>query len=283
MLKYQRVGALVNRQLTVKYVHLASTVWFVLSAAYILVFVLRQAGFSWLVLFSFSGHSLLLVLLLTSLYLFAMFRGVDRNQKITVEHPLTTTSAYALFYDISPFLGGCAGWFATVGLVRPSAVGPSIALGTLCATFLVWILVDPAVALAERLLPASRAHWHQRLAKAEQLRIERSRQRMQLLANVEETERKQRDEWTGPLLAHAERLAEALACVNTDPQSQQQKARQLGLLAWQTGGINCMRQLHEMALNSYRRRHGDQSAMVDFIPTWWDGIGTWRNQLLEAS
>jgi hypothetical protein len=258
-------------------------VWFLFGAGYLLAIMLRQAGFSWLVLFSFSGYSLLLVLVLTSLYLFAIFKGVDRNQKITIEHPLTTTGAYCLFYDITPFLGGFAGWLATLGSERPSVVGPFIALGTLCATFLVWVVIDPSVALAERLLPASRAHRRQRLAEAEQLQIEHHRRQMQLLADVEENERRQRAEWTGPLGAHAERLAKALNDVNTNPQLEQQTARQLGLLAWQMGGINCMRQLHEMALNTYQRRYGDQSSMVDFIPAWWDGIGTWRSQLLEVS
>ena len=75
-----------------KLVHLASTTWFMLCMGYILVLALRQAGIHWWVIFSLSGHSALLIFLLISLYLFAIFRGVGSNQRIEMEHPLTSTN-----------------------------------------------------------------------------------------------------------------------------------------------------------------------------------------------
>jgi len=91
-----------------KWLHFASTGWFMLCVGYILVSALRQAGVHWWVIFSLSGFSAIFVFLLIGLYLFAIFRGVDRNQKIEIEHPLTNTNYYLAFYDISPLLGGFA-------------------------------------------------------------------------------------------------------------------------------------------------------------------------------
>src|SRR4030042_5712444 len=90
-------------------IHLASTVWFMLCVAYVLAVALRQKGFNWWVIFSLSGFSALGILILTSLYLFALFRGVSSAQHIAVEHPLTSTPHYMGFYVAAPLLGGLAG------------------------------------------------------------------------------------------------------------------------------------------------------------------------------
>ncbi len=88
---------------TLKSIHLAGTAWFILCVGYILVFALRQAGVHWWIIFSLSGHSTLLVLLLVSIYSFALFRGVGRSQTIEAEHPLTSTNYYTVFYIAIPF------------------------------------------------------------------------------------------------------------------------------------------------------------------------------------
>jgi hypothetical protein len=120
-------------------VHFSSTAWFIVCVGYILVLALRQAGFHWWVIFSLSGHSALLIFFLISLYLFAIFRGIGRSQKIEVEHPLTSTNYYMVFYAVAPFLGGLAGDLGMIGESRISQFLLGIALGTLGATFLVWI------------------------------------------------------------------------------------------------------------------------------------------------
>ena len=158
-----------SRRDTLKLVHFVSTGWFVLCFGYILIAALREAGFKWWVIFSLSGHSALLVFLLISLYLFAVFRGIDRSQKIEIEHPLTGTGYYAVFYDVSPFLGGLAGCLGMIGVSRISELLSGIALGTLATTFLVWIVVDPTIGVVERLLPGSRRHRLERLAQARAL------------------------------------------------------------------------------------------------------------------
>ena len=111
-----------NQQNRKKMLHFSSTAWFMLCVGYILVLALRQAGFNWWVIFSLSGYSAVLVFLLISLYLFAIYRGIDRSQKIEKEHPLTSTSYYKVFYDISPLLGIVAGALGVIGASKLSDI-----------------------------------------------------------------------------------------------------------------------------------------------------------------
>ena len=108
------MAATMSWKKTSKLVHFFSTIWFVLSAAYVFVLVLLQAGKSWWVITSLSSYSVLMAFLLISLYLFAVFRGVSRSQKSLIEHPLTTSVYYSFFYDVSPFLGALAGGFGAI-------------------------------------------------------------------------------------------------------------------------------------------------------------------------
>ena len=87
-----------NYRKTLKSIHLASTIWFMACIVYLLVLALHQAGFNWWVIFSLSGHSALLIFLLVSLYLFALFGGAGgKGQRETIEHPLTSTGFYMAF------------------------------------------------------------------------------------------------------------------------------------------------------------------------------------------
>ena len=264
---------------TLKSIHLAGTAWFILCAGHILVLALRQAGFHWWVIFSLSGHSALLIFLLISIYLFAIFRGVDRSQKIEIEHPLTSTSYYAVFYDVSPFLGGLAGCLGMIGVSRVGELLLGIALGTLATTFLVWIVVDPVIGFVERLLPASRKHRLERLAQAKAQREKRQRDRERLLAEVLAKEELDRRHWQEELKSQAEELARLLSNGEIDDKQAEDEAVNIGANAWQMGGLNCMRQLHSMVMEICRKKYKDLM-VADYISTWWDGIGTWRNPSL---
>ncbi|UCF42987.1 MAG: hypothetical protein JSV99_10440 [Planctomycetota bacterium] len=257
-------------------VHIASTSWFILSAGYILVLALRQAGKSWWVIVSLSGYSTLLVLLLISLYLFAIFRGVARSQKIQVEHPLTSTGYYMAFYVSTPFLGGLAGMLGMIGEARVSQFLLGIALGSLWATFSVWIVVDPAAGFLEMLLPASRKHRLERLAALRAWREEREKERKRLLAEVDEQERMEQRQWQQILEPHAEKLAELLLKGQRGYKEVEEEAVGLGVRAWQIGGLNCMRELHLMAMELCKSQNKD-SSIIDYVSFWWDGIGSWRS------
>jgi len=174
-----------TRRNVLKLIHLTSTAWFMLCVGYILVLALRQAGVNWWLIFSLSGHSAVLIFLMVSLYLFAIFRGVSSSQKIEVEHPLTSTMYYTAFYVATPFLGSLAGCLGMMGENRISQFLQGIALGTLGATFLVWVIVDPVMGLLEMLLsPTSRKHRAERLALAKAQREKAQEDHERLLAEV---------------------------------------------------------------------------------------------------
>jgi len=268
----------VSRRRILKLIHLAGTVWFILCVGYILVFALRQAGFQWWIIFSLSGHSVLIVFLLISLYLFAIFRGAARSQKIEVEHPLTSTDYYTVFYITTPFLGGLAGCLGMIGvsIIKQFLLG--VALGTLGTTFLVWVAVDPVTALLEMLLPAaSRKHRAERLAEVRAEREERQKDRERLLAEVLAKEESDRRRWQEALKPQAEKLAELLTANRANFRQAERKAVDIGVNAWQAGGLGCMRQLRDMAMDLCKKKYQDLM-IVDYVSSWWDGIGSWRNQ-----
>ena len=255
--------------------HIASTIWFVLCIAYIMILALRQAGVQWWVVFSLSGHGVLIALVLISLYLFAVFRGVSSSQKVLVEHPLTTTTYYAVFYVVTPFLGSLAGCLGMIGVSRVSQFMLGVALGTLGATFLAWVIVDPAIGMLEMLLPASRKHRAQRLARAKAEREEKQRNRDHLLAQVLAREESDRRYWQDRLKPQAEKLAGLLTAERTDLKQAEHEAVSMGVSAWKTGGLSCMRELRDMAI-AIRKESSRDETVVDYISFWWDGIGSWR-------
>jgi hypothetical protein len=268
---------LMSHRKALKLAHLASTTWFMLCMGYILVLALRQAGIHWWVIFSLSGHSALLIFLLISLYLFAIFRGVGGDPEIEAEHPLTSTDYYIVFYVVAPFLGGLAGCVGMIGEHRIGQFLLGIALGTLGTTFLVWVIVDIGAGLLEMVLPpSSRRHRAERLAQAKAQREKKQKDRERLLAEVLSKEESTRRGWQEALRPQAEKLAALLATNKTNFKQAKREAVEIGVDAWQIGGLSCMRELRNMAIAISRRRSQSRN-VVDYIPIWWDGIGSWRN------
>jgi hypothetical protein len=257
-----------------KRIHLISTVWFMVCVVSILAVALHQAGVRWWLVFSLSGHSALVIFLLISLYLFAVFRGVGQAQQIESEHPLTTTSYYMDLYVAAPLLGGLAGIAGMMGVNSPLKFVLGIALGTLGTTFAVWVVIDPLVGLIEMALPASRRHRAERLAHVEAERQSRQEKRERLLAEAFAREERARQQWQDKLRPRAERLATLLACDASGLTRAQQEAVDIGAEAWRLGGLGCMRQLHDMTV-AIRTERGHRET-VDYLSCWWDGIGTWR-------
>jgi hypothetical protein len=269
-----------NRRNILKLIHLISTAWFMLCIGYILVLALRQAGVHWWVIFSLSGHSALILLLLTSIYLFAIFRGIGSSQKIEAEHPLTNTDYYAVLYAAAPFLGSLSGCIGMTGESRISQFLLGVALGTLGTTFLVWVIVDPVTGLLEvLLLPASRDHRAERLAQAKAQREERQREHKRLLEEILATEQSERRIWRQTLKLHAEKLAGFLITNKIDFRKAEREAVEIGVKAWQTGGLGCMRELRNMVMEICEKKQQD-SMVADYVSGWWDGIGSWRNPSL---
>lgn len=270
---------LMSRQKTLKLIHLAGTIWFILCVGYVFVLALRQAGFRWWVIFSLSGHSALIIFLLVSIYLFAIFRGVGRNQAITIEHPLTSTGYYLMFYVATPLLAGLTSSLAMIGENRISLVASGVVLGTLGTTFVVWVVVDPAIALLELLVPQSRKSRAVRLARAKLEKERKQKDRQLLLERImgrekEDIQRRQR-----ALKPQAEKLAGLLTTNGTDFRKAECQAVDIGVSAWQSGGLSCMQQLRDMTMDLCRKKYKDLT-VVDYVSSWWDGIGSWRSPSL---
>ncbi len=151
---------------TLSRLHLIAMLWFTLCVGYLLVMGLYQAGFRWRTIFSFSGHSALLLVLVIGLYLFALLRGVARSGHIEQEHPLTSSNCYMGLYVSAPLLGALAAVVGMIGVRQMSRFLFGIALGTLGTTFLVWMVIDPLAGLIEMFLPASRRHRAERTARS---------------------------------------------------------------------------------------------------------------------
>ena len=267
-----------SRHRTLRLIHLAGTVWFIICIGYILVLTLRQAGVNWWVVFSLSGHGALVALVLISLYLFAIFRGISSSQKVQIEHPLTSVSYYRAFYVITPLLGGLAGCLGMIGVSTIGQFLLGVALGTLGTTFLVWVIVDPLTGLLEMLLPpASRRHRSERLVRAKALRQRRQKDRENLLRDVLVKEELERRRWREVLKPKAEKLAGMLTADEIDLKQVERQAVDMGVNAWQIGGLSCMRELRDMAMSLARESN---KSVVDYIGVWWDGIGSWREPSL---
>lgn len=258
-----------------KTLHLVSTVWFMLCTGYVFILALRQTGFNWLVIFSLSGHLSLLVILLVCIYLFVLFRGVEKVPDMQSEHPLTSTSYYMIFYVSMPFMGAFAGLLGIIGEAPLSSYLPAAAMGTIGATFLTWVAIDGITGSVELLLPKPRAYRLQRLADIRAKKQQEQAQRDKLLDDIFEQEHKNRILWERELAAKAEQLAGLLTCDDNGWESAQQQAIDIGVDAWRAGGLTCMRQLQNMAFDAYKRSYGARQ-YIDYISAWWDGIGSWR-------
>lgn len=269
-----------GRRRMLKMVHLAGMAWFVFCAAYLAVFSLRQAGTSWLVILSLSGYSMIFGFLLISLYLFAIFRGASRNQKIQIEHPLTTSNYYLRFYDVSPFLGIPAGVLGTIGLSSVANYFIIIATGSLWTTFFIWIIIDPLAGISEMMLPLSRKHREIRLAEAKAIRDQENQSKQRMLETVHAEYESEKSKLAESLEPYAGKLAGIAASVECAGEWRENEAVDIGLAAWRLGGINCMKQLYSMS-REICKAAGNSRGMSDYISVWWDGIGSWHGKRVE--
>lgn len=261
---------------TLKLIHLTGTMLFLASIGFILVLALRERDVSWWVIFSLSGHTALMGLLLVSVYLFAMFRGISGSPEVE-EHPLTSSGYYMLLYVCSPYLGFAAGIIAMIGVSSFRAILLNVSLGTFFSTFAGWVVIDPLVGLIESALPASRRH---RAVRVEVVRKEKEKleaARKLVLEQVLKAEEISRNAWKEELTVHAEELASLSVC-GSSVEDAEAVAASIGVKAWQMGGLTCMKFLHEMTMDVCRSRADNEGVVVvDKISAWWDGIGRWQN------
>lgn len=261
-----------------KRIHVLGTGWFVLCALYLLIVALHQAGLKWWVVFSFSGYMLITFLFLLNVYLFAIFRGVSRTQN-ALEHPLTTSIYYVGFYDLCPFLGSLAGAFCylTPGMdLNLQATIPLMCEGTLSFTFLVWILLDPVLGVAELMLPECAHYRRIRIQFAAEEKRQKQIENQALLKKLEKQEAENLRIWNQEL----ESLANQAALI-LNQSARKENARviiiEAGAKAWRLGGLVCMRYFHQLV------RQKTHLSCPDFVSIWWDGIGNWRTPPIQRT
>jgi len=264
-------------QTFLKRIHICGTLWFLLCAAGLLTLSLRQAGFRWWVVFSISGYWAVLLFFLFTIYLFAIYQGVVRNQN-PVEHPLTTAYSYIILYDAAPFLGSVSGLLAATSWSWLSVFNAA-AQGTLAMTFLVWIVIDPVVGLVESALPASTAARRERIQSQRRRKIMLKHENEELLRRLEQQESELKSQWAEYFAPYAEEAARLL-CRQEPTEADQRRLVELGAMAWQQGQLVCMQFFHEMILRELRRR--PDRPTVDYAALYWDGIGVWRRPEISA-
>lgn len=263
-----------------KYRHACGTAIFLLSAGYLFILALRQAGAQWWLIFSLSGPSIIIALILISIYLLAVYRGAVRNTMPSeIEHPLTRSSYYMIFYDICPFLGSLGGIMGMIGTGDFKEYFTGIAYATVAATFLVWIILDPAIGFLETMTPASRRHRQLRHTQERKAKQQKQLERDKILKEVQAEEKKRKLEWKNLLRPQALKLAHLATSSETKRDEAEGMAIDIGVSAWRSGGIPCMELLHQMAQEQRgSEKKGNGSEEVDYISQWWDGIGQWHHQ-----
>lgn len=267
------------RRRLLKAMHAAGTAWFLLAASYLLVLNLRHAGINWWVIFSLSGQSAALLFLMLSAYLFAVFRSSNRELNSNIEHPLSNSTQYMTLYSLIPFLGSFTGLVCVYDAENFQQVMFSLTMGALAATFGMWIIFDPVISLIEMLTPASRAHRAKRRSEASQTLIVQEKYRQELLDKLEAEECENQKNWRSMLSGHAQALCELVTAAKAgNAELIQKKGIQIGLIAWQQGGLECMQELEEMAIENIGSKSSSEKSKVKaFISVWWDGIGSWRH------
>jgi len=211
------------------------------------------------------------------LYLYVGFQGIAGERCYAIEHQLTFTNSYMFLYLSAPFLGGLAGFMNSFGFemsLEQSLLG--IALATMIGTFLIWIIVDPLVTFLETILVTeSREHKAKRLAQAKIEKQQRQKAREQMIKEVLSKEKSAQRHWQEVLKEEVDKVVQLLTDSNVNPKQVESQIVKTGVKAWQTGGINCMKTLRDMAIQEYQRRNGTEMTN-DYISCWWDGIGSWR-------
>lgn len=267
------------KRIPLKFFHIAGTFWLSSCAAFLLIVALRQAGAGWWVIFSVGGFSGIAFLLLVSVYLFAIFRGVVRKQ-LSQEHPFTSSGFYLLFYDSTPFLGTLAGLISAQAVVAAGVLEwlSLAAEGALTMTFLVWIIGDPLLGLVETLLPSCAAARRERLAAEAENRRRRQENRQRLLEQIQLSRQTEQEQWSQQLQPLAEKILTSLQ-QNATRDRVRHQAIELGACAWQQGGVKCMQHLLSL-VNRLAREKGMPLPPLAF---WWDGIGNWRRPSLKEA
>ena len=259
------------KQKIYKSIHVLSTGCFLLSLSYLMVKSLRNAGVNWWVIFSFSGPSAAIGMFLLLFYLFAIFRGVSSGKQALKEHPLTSSHAYMAFYVGTPLFGMAAGLLGTYGVGFNDEYFTGIAMGTLGATTVVWLFLDPLAGLLEMQLPTSKQVRALRVVEEKKESERVKHERKLILENAIATKKCNKTLWEGLFRGEVE-VVNSMFAQGEEVGNIEEKVVELGMKAWQSGGLPCMKEIYNLLITMCT----EGKHYLDFVPQWWDGIGSWR-------
>lgn len=266
---------IMNYAKILKYIHISGTGWLIISSIFLVIVSLRQAGMDWWVIFSLSGHSTSMIIFAAVVYAFAVFENISTARTISQEHPVTSSILYMIIYDATPFIGVLAGILYFGELTTPAEKIISAANGSLGLTFITWIILDPAISFFETLLPESRIHRKNRIAEEKAVQLLQEEDNKRLLKTLLEREERNRADRQRMIEPMAYELVELIIQHDAGKSGVEGHVVEIGAKAWQIGGIECMKQLHETAINIYHENN-PKAQKIDFITRWWDGIGNWQ-------
>ncbi|MBE0535406.1 MAG: hypothetical protein IH624_07020 [Phycisphaerae bacterium] len=249
-------------------------VWFYFCTGCLLVWPVLFTGEDGSYVFSAMRSGTVLVCVLAGLAAAVTLHRFSGGRRDDREHPITNSGGYTLFYSISPLVGGVAGGLVAAGGSEPQYYAGWIAAGSYLAGVLVWLLATPLLYAAEMLLPSSRRHRAARLACARTMRRQAHSAKERALAELEATELKKLETWNHLLQPRARELAGLAITGPTALERNRGKIVDIGIEAWQIGGVSCMRHLHAMAAEVSKKESGDTKS-IDLIVPCWDGIGNW--------
>jgi len=253
--------------------HVIVTAQYLISAGVVIFWTFLQTGRHWLIAFSLTTQSFALVVLGAMIYGFATFRGAV-GDRLTAEHPFTSSAQYRFLYLLLPVLGGVAGavdfWLATD--LFHALLG--LSLGTVVTASAMWLLADPVVGLIESALPESRRLRTARMAREHERRERRRQEKRELLEGLLAERRAKLEELRPYLQQHAQRLSELLRKSSDDPWRGCEEGAAIGLATWQLGGEPVMKQLY--ATTAGLCSESAQSDLLFYLDHWWNGVGEWR-------
>jgi len=259
--------------------HFTSTALLIVSVSYTVASSLHQQGVQWWVIFSISGPSLVLAFVMTSVYLYAIFKGASRRQE-ALEHPLTSSTQYLSFYDSAPFLGAFGGILGMAGVVNLNEYLLGISYAILSITFFVWMILDPTISFIEDLIPKNRklrnARLQKKKAEKEQQQVAREALLESILAKIETNQQKWRDQ----LAEKPNKLIDIATQYEITDHTGACLAVDIGVEAWQIGGHNCMNYLIDLTKEECQKRE-ISPLYTNHISYWWDGIGNWNTTLQQ--
>lgn len=268
-----QINAAMERRLSI--FHGAATFQLAGSAALVIFWTLKDAGFNYLALFSLSVQGVMVVGLGVLVYGFAAFRGAV-GRRTSVEFPLTGSYPYRTYYLVTPVLGGFMSgidYLLAEGLVEGLR---GLALGTVITAFVVWVVTDPIIGIIESLLPASRRRRSQRRALQVAAREERTRRNRDLLSRLREDKQARLSALEPVLARHRDRLVRILEDSRWDADAGIEAGATIGFELWRLDGIDCMKEMYSSIVQSCGRSADGYPA--SHLEYWWDGIGEWRQE-----